>query len=289
MNIEKQNGGSNFLNFLLWIFLLFLLIVPGYFFYNTFVKDTIPDNTDTEEKINENSEDTETEEDTSYTYNEESVEGEVFFEKFPVLEDNQQAYISIPLQIDTLNPPSIVIYNHGELETVDDSVNSDFMCKLRKYSKVFTENNYVFSASYIHDNDGINSSNDINNLIKWISDNYTVSPNIYLIGFSRGGYTTTKYLLEYPDNIKAVALLAPATYYTEWDQNDTDIVMDIPIKIWHGTDDVNIGIIHTYYFIERLAEYGKTIDLAEKEGKTHYDVDDEYIDEILDFFNSTLQ
>jgi fermentation-respiration switch protein FrsA (DUF1100 family) len=88
---------------------------------------------------------------------------------------------------------------------------------------------------------------------------------------------------------KLLALLAPATYYTEWDQNDTDIVMDIPIKIWHGTDDVNIGIIHTYYFIERLAEYGKTIDLAEKEGKTHYDVDDEYIDEILDFFNSTLQ
>ena len=205
--------------------------------------------------------------------------------------NNQQTYISIPMRVDTQTPPNIVIYNHGDLEVIQDSVSGEFMQKLRSYSEVFTSNNYIFAASDIHDNESTDTilMEDINSVIDWIQENYTTSENVYLIGFSRGGYTTTKYMLDNPENIKGVALLAPATYYTEWNKTKIDMIMDIPIKIWHGTDDVNIQFIHSQNFVNRLKEYDKTVELSEKEGETHYDVDDEYISEILEFFETTLQ
>lgn len=292
MNIERKK--SKFLNFIFWILLILFLAIPGYFFYNNFIKDKIqnnksPDDSTQEEETDEE-DTTEENESTLITYSEETVDGESFFEKFPVLEGDQQAYVAVPQQLDTTNPPSIVIYNHGDLEVLSDSVDTEFMNKLRSYAKVFASDNYVFAASYMHNNAYSNAVSDISNLIEWIKENYTVSSSVYLIGFSRGGYTTTNYALAYTENIKGIALLAPATYYTDWDQNDVNKIMDIPIKIWHGTEDVNIGIVNSYYFIDRLAEYGKTVEIAEEEGKSHYDVDDEYIDDVLDFFkSSTLQ
>ena len=286
--VEDKNTDSKILNLLLWIFLLSLLVIPGYFFYYNFL---LEDSTqEIEEEAETSDTDVITEQDTSETYSEDAVDGEIFFEKFPILDD-QQTYVAIPMQVDTQIPPAIVIYNHGDLEELTDSVSTDFMEKLRSYAEVFASNNYVFAASYIHDNDSPSdvSLDDINSLIEWIQKDYTVSTDIYLIGFSRGGYTTTNYVLEYSENIRKVALLAPATYYTEWAEEEVNTVMDIPIKIWHGTADVNIGIVHSEYFVERIEEYGKTVEISKKEGETHYDVDDEYIDEILEFFDSTLQ
>ena len=300
VNKNNKNLGSGILNLLLGLLLLSFLIIPGYLFYTSFVnKDgSLPTASEIIETIsNQNSpnissndwESSESEDtDTEGVYEENPVSGENFFEKLPVIDD-QQTYIAIPMRVDTETPPAIVIYNHGDLEVVKDSVSGEFMEKLRGYSRVFTSNNYVFAASDIHNNDNTDSPVvDIHSLIEWIQENYSSSTDIYLIGFSRGGYTTTNYISEYSNNIKGVALLAPATYYSEWRDINVNKIMNIPIKIWHGTTDVNIGIIHSYNFIGRLEEYGKAIEIEEKEGKAHFDVDDEYISEILEFFESTL-
>ena len=301
VNKNNKNLGSGILNLLLGLLLLSFLIIPGYLFYTSFVnKDgSLPTASEIIETIsNQNSpnissndwESSESEDtDTEDVYEEDPVLGENFFEKLPVIDD-QQTYIAIPMRVDTETPPAIVIYNHGDLEVVKDSVSGEFMEKLREYSRVFTSNNYVFAASDIHNNDNTDSPvGDIHSLIEWIQENYTSSTDIYLIGFSRGGYATTNYVLEYPEEIRGFALLAPATYYTEWGQSEVNKIIDTPLKIWHGTADVNIGIIHSYNFINQLKEYGKDVEIEEKEGKTHFEVDDEYIDEILDFFESTLQ
>jgi len=301
VNKKDNNLSSGLTNFLLGIFLLFLLFIPGYLFYISFInKDgSLPTPSEIIETISKNSPEiseddwnTSNGEDlnTENIYQENPVLGENFFEKFPTI-NSQQTYISIPMRVDTEAPPAIVIYNHGDSEIVETSVSGEFMEKLRSYAKLFTSNNYIFAASNIHDNDSLNDIliEDIDSVIAWTQENYTASENIFLIGFSRGGYTTTQYMLNNPENIKGVALLAPATYYTEWGKSEIDKIIDIPIKIWHGTDDVNIQIIHSQNFINRLAEYGKVIELSEKEGKTHYDVDDEYINEILEFFETTLQ
>jgi predicted esterase len=294
---KMKNSGSRILNVLLWILLIVLLFIPGYFFYISFIT-----NTEQEEQENPSDETvrdstdisgdsfTPVEEDTENIYTEDPVQGENFFEKFPVV-NSQQSYVAIPMRVDTENPPSIVIYNHGDYEIVSNSVSGDFMEKLREYSISFTSENFIFSASAIHDNANTdnNSVEDIHLLIGWIQENYTASPDIYLIGFSRGGYTTTNYILEYPDDVKAIALLAPATYYTEWNQTKVNIIKDISIQIWHGTSDTNIAVIHSENFVNRLAQYDKEVTLNKEDGKTHYDVDDEYIDEIIDFFESTVQ
>lgn len=298
VNKKDKNLGSGIFNSFLWILLLCLLFIPGYFFYISFISEdgSLPTTSEILDSLNKNSPDIseddwdkESEEERETIYSEDPVPGENFFEKFPVIAQ-QQAYVAVPMRVDTENPPAIVIYNHGDLEVVQTSIDSDFMTKLRLYAEVFTSNNYIFAASDIHDNeDGDAPVNDIENLISWVSENYTVSEKMFLIGFSRGGYTTTNYALQYPEQISGIALLAPATYYTQWGQEEADKIMNIPIKIWHGTDDVNIQIIHSRNFVEQLAGYDKEIVLLEKDGKAHYDVDDEYIDEILDFFETTLQ
>ena len=294
VNYKDKNSESKTFNILLWILLLCLLFIPGYFFYIYFLS------TDAQEKeTGEQAESIDTsvdsqnstgDENTEDIYNENPVQGKNFFEKFPLIE-NEQSYVAVPMRVDTNNPPSIVIYNHGDYETVLNTVSSSFMEKLRKYSEVFTSNNYILAASSIHDNENLNNNSieDIKLLIEWIQSNYDSSAYIYLIGFSRGGYTTTNYIVEYPESIKGVALLAPATYYTEWNQSRVNIIKNIPIQIWHGTNDTNIAVIHSENFINRLSKYDKEVILNKEEGKTHYDVDDEYINDILTFFESTIQ
>ncbi len=294
VNYKDQNSESKAFNILLWILLLCLLFIPGYFFYIYFLStDAQEKNTEEQTESIDTSEDSTNsteEKDTENIYNENPVQGKNFFEKFPLI-NNEQSYIAVPMRVDTSNPPAIVIYNHGDYETIQNTVSSSFMEKLRKYSEIFTSNNYIFAASSIHDNENLNnnSTEDIKLLVEWIRNNYDSSVYLYLIGFSRGGYTTTNYIVEYPENVKGVALLAPATYYTEWNQSRVNIIKDIPIQIWHGTNDTNIAVVHSENFANRLLQYDKEVILNKEEGKTHYDVDDEYITDILDFFESTVQ
>ena len=301
VNENNKNLGSGILNLLLGMLLFCFLFIPWYLFYTSFVNEdgSLPTASEIIETIsNQNSPDissddwesgNEDNQNTEDIYEEDPVLGENFFEKFPTV-NSQQTYVSVPMRVDTETPPAIVIYTHGDLEEVLASVSGEFMTKLRTYSKLFTSNNYVFAASDIHNNELTDASiRDIHSLIQWIQENYTSSTDIYLIGFSRGGYTTTNYLLEYPEEIKGVALLAPATYYSEWGESEVNKIIDIPIQIWHGSEDVNIGIVHSYNFINRLEGFGKEVEIEEKEGKAHFDIDDEYISEILEFFESTLQ
>jgi len=299
VNEKEKNLGSKFLNLLMWILLLCFLLIPGYFFYISFIsKDgSLPTASEILETINKNSpnispddwEKEDWEDDTESIYEEDPVVGENFFEKFPIV-NTQQCYVAIPMRVDTLTPPPIVIYNHGDGETVLENISGDFMEKLRKYSDIFASNNYIFTASNLHDNaSDTDPLIDISSLISWIKDNYTSSNDIYLIGFSRGGYTTTRYMLKNPEDIKAAALLAPATYYTEWGEEEVNKIANIDIKIWHGDEDTNIAIIHSINFVNQLANYNKSISFSEERGKAHYDVDDEYILDILDFFEITVQ
>jgi len=303
VNKKDKNLGSMLMNFLLGMLLLCFLFIPGYLFYTSFVNEdgSLPTASEIIETINNqnspniSSADWDTsntkDQDIDNIYEENPVLGENFFEKFPTIND-EQAYVSIPMRVDTLTPPPIVIYSHGSNETVGNEINNDFMKKLRLYSLKFTSNNFIFAASNQHGQNwgDVNSVADTKALIDWIRVNYTASNDIYLVGFSMGGLPTMSFTLEYPEDIKAIALLAPSLYSNiGWSKTDINVIADIPIKIWHGTADANISIIHSYTFVNMLAEYGKDVELKEKEGKTHFDVDDEYLSEILEFFESTLQ
>jgi len=161
-----------------------------------------------------------------------------------------------------------------------------FMMDLQEYGIYFTQYNFIFAASNEHDENWGNAASiaDMLNLQKWIEERYQTSGKIYLIGFSMGGLPTMHFVQKYPDNVEKIALLAPTTRTYEWNESEVAKIMDIDIKLWHGTDDVNIGIVNSRNFVQYLAKLGKDIELVEIADKAHFDVDKEYMTDILTFF-----
>lgn len=162
------------------------------------------------------------------------------------------------------------------------------MKDLLEYGIFFTQYNYIFAASNQH---GVNWGNqasvrDTLNLKQWVMQNYDIKPDIYMIGFSMGGLPTMNFASENPEMVRKIALLAPTTRVSEWNQVRVDKIKGIEIKIWHGNADVNVPYSNSVNFVNAMSRLGKEITLVTLQGKTHWDVDTEYMEDILDFFSN---
>ena len=213
--------------------------------------------------------------------------GEGYVEELVEIE-GQWAYIVAPAFIDIENLPTLVIYNHGSITFVEEDLDKDFKSNLLKYGEAFTVENYIFAVSNAH---GVNwgsldSIEDNYNMYEYIKDEYGIQEDIYEIGFSMGGLPTMNFATTYPDLVTKIALLAPTTRTSEWNQERVDKIMDMDIKIWHGNADINVGYVYTQGFVNKIESLGKDIELVTLEGKTHWDVDTEYIEDILEFFSN---
>ncbi len=218
---------------------------------------------------------------------EEIPQGPLFEELFPII-DEQQAYVVVPTRIDSSNPPTLIIYSHGSNTTVTQNMEDQFMKDLQQYAVLFTSHNYIFSASNQH---GVNwgsksAIQDTINIKNWVAENYNIQPKIFLIGFSMGGLPTMNFATTYPEIIQKIALLAPTVKSSEWNQTRADKLSDMDIKLWHGNRDVNVPYSYSVSFVKKLSGYGIPIEFITLEGKTHFDIDTEYSQEILEFFNS---
>ena len=203
--------------------------------------------------------------------------------------EGQWTYILAPEPINPNNLPILVIYNHGSTTSIEENLDEDFKSDLLKYGEALIPYNYVFAVSNAH---GVNwgnldSINDNFNMYEYIKNQYGIRDKIYMIGFSMGGLPTMNFATTYPDLVSKIALLAPTTRTNEWEEERVDKLKDIDIKIWHGTADINVGYVYTKDFVNKLEELGKDIDFVTLDGKTHWDVDTEYINQILEFFNSS--
>lgn len=162
------------------------------------------------------------------------------------------------------------------------------MRDLQQYGIFFTPHNYIFSASNQH---GVNWGNsasiqDTINLKHWVAQNYKIKPNVYLIGFSMGGLPTMNFATTYPEVVDRIALLAPTTKSSAWNQGRADLLKSMNIKLWHGNKDVNVAYSYSLAFVKKLEGYGIYIDFITLEGKGHFDIDTEYMEDILEFFSS---
>jgi hypothetical protein len=203
--------------------------------------------------------------------------------------DGQWAYIIVPDPIDVNNLPTLIIYNHGSITEVKQNLDEEFRSKLLQYGQTLTPNNYIFAVSNAH---GVNwgsldSINDNFKMYEYIKDKYGIQEKIYMIGFSMGGLPTMNFATTYPDLVSKIALLAPTTRSSEWDQERVDKLEGMDIKIWHGTADVNVGFVYTQNFVNKLENFGKSVDFVVLQEKGHWDVDTEYVDDILQFFNQS--
>lgn len=270
------------LDIILIIVFIILLALPVYLCYDILVAQK-QDNSQTQE--NTDNADANTQEEATV---EETVPEGPKYEEINQAIEGQTAYIVAPTNIDENNPPSIILYSHGSNTRVISDMLDPFMMDLQEYGIYFTQYNFIFAASNEHDENWGNTASiaDMVNLQEWIEERYQTSGKIYMIGFSMGGLPTMHFVQKYPENIEKIALLAPTTRTYEWKQADVDQIMDIDIKIWHGTDDVNIGLFSSRSFVSYMGNLGKEIELVELEGKTHFDVDKEYMTDILTFFQA---
>lgn len=260
-----------------YISFLILILTLGYFAYSHFLgqdeNEEIP-----EEKVEETKPPIEEEEITS--------QAPTYEQLFPVI-DGQQAYVVVPTNTNEKNPPTLILYSHGSNTTVTTNMEDQFMKDLQQYGIFFTPHNFIFSASNQH---GVNWGNtasiqDTINLKNWVEENYTIQPKVHLIGFSMGGLPTMNFATTYPDIVEKIALLAPTTKSTEWNQSRADKLKDMEIKLWHGNKDVNVPYSYSVSFVKKLEGYGIYIDFVTLEGKGHFDIDTEYMEDILEFFS----
>lgn len=275
---NRNNAKELFINLILLIVLILLLSLPAYLCYKVFILQDAPISTEPVEKESPQ-EDIEVKEEIPI--------GPHYEELTPVIED-QQAYIVVPTSIDSSIPATLVIYNHGSDTNVVQDMSIPFMQGLQSYGILFTKDNYIFAASNAHGlNWGSNASTrDTLNLIDWVKERYDIQSKVDIIGFSMGGITTTNFTTRNPELVNKVVLLAPTTRIEEWNKARADKLENIEIKIWHGSADVNIPMYNSTKYVDLMKTYGKDIEFVKLEGKTHYDVDTEYMSDILEFFNS---
>lgn len=283
----QENGGikSYVTNILLLVILVSLLCIPGYLCYKIFFSGDQEQQNNEDKKVEE-TEDTEEGifEDTNDTQFSEKVPQ--FIESFPILE-NQQAYVAIQDDMKENDPPILIIYSHGSESVVTQDMNSPFMLELQEYGRYFSKHNYIFAASNQH---GVSWGNeaslrDTANLVEWVRTNYKINPQIYMIGFSMGGLTSLNFASQNPEIVVKVALLAPTTRISEWNKQRAEGIKDIDIKIWHGDADEYVAYSSIQDFVTKLNSWGKDIELVTLEDKRHYDLDTEYMEDILQFFN----
>ena len=257
------------------IFFLILIAIPVYFAYKTFSPRVEIFDTEEENKQEEQIEqEEETEEFSGPHYEEmyEDIGGEI-------------AYIAVPTNIDKKKLPTIVVYSHGSNTRVTMDTEEEFMKDLQKYGEIYTEKNLIFAASNQHGENWGNqlSIQDTLNMIEWIKDKYETKEKIYMVGFSMGGLPTLNFATTHPELVSKIALLAPTTRASEWNSERVEKISEMKIQIWHGTADVNVGYSLSTTFVNKLQSLGREIPLITLEGKTHWDMEEEYMNDVLEF------
>jgi dipeptidyl aminopeptidase/acylaminoacyl peptidase len=283
IDVDKTRENSTAIDVFTVIAMLLIIGIPIYGYFklkpdNLFNIDDQPE--ETQQNLNEK---------TNERIDEEKKPIEItgYAEELVEIE-GQWAYIAVPKPIDPNNLPTLVIYNHGSNTSVEKDFDPNFKNDLLEYVNTLVLNNYIFAVSNAHGvNQGsIESVKDNYNMYTYIKDRYGIKEKIYMIGFSMGGLPTMNFATEYPELVSKIALLAPTTRTSEWDEKRVSKLENMNIKIWHGTKDVNVGYIYTENFVNKIESLGKKIDFVTLENKTHWDVDTEYVEDILQFFSN---
>lgn len=207
-----------------------------------------------------------------------------YFQDVEIIE-GQPMYYSYPLEIEKENPPALIVYSHGQLQRIVDDLDNGYMQKVQKYGEFFSEKGFAFSASNQHDDNWgqAEALRDIQNSIEWFEKNdLPIAEKTHMIGFSMGGRAAINYTVKNPEMVKTVSLLAP-TPRENLTQEDVEKIEDIDIKIWHGTNDVNIPFSTSQQYVQSFENFGKGIKLISIEGAEHYDIETSLMDDILEF------
>lgn len=158
-------------------------------------------------------------------------------------------------------PRALIIYSHGSNEHVDPArISQQFVQELDRYGNYFASKGALFIASEMYgENWGSRQAREhILHLIEHTSANYIKEPIVILYGYSMGGLPTLRFAKDYPSMVDLILLLAPTIAMDDWTPQAVNSISSIPIRIWHGTRDVNVPHSLSNTFIDRATDYGHT-------------------------------
>jgi predicted peptidase len=116
-----------------------------------------------------------------------------------------------------------------------------------------------------------------------VANNRVDRKRIYLTGLSRGGGAAWELAVQYPDRFAAMAVvcgMAPLPY-ASW------INKDMPIWVFHGTEDQSIPFSESENMVARLKSMGYNVKFTRYEGVGHNAWEQAYTDDSLyDWFTS---
>jgi len=112
----------------------------------------------------------------------------------------------------------------------------------------------------------------VKSIIDKIINNTAADPDrVYITGVSMGGIFTCDFLYAYPET---VACVVPIAGFNSPSGAKIDKVLDIPIRLYHSSDDYTIPISNSRNLYKRLVDRGsKSIEFFELEGYGHYPFD----------------
>jgi predicted esterase len=147
-----------------------------------------------------------------------------------------------------------------------------------------------------------NAQTDIAEAIQSVKENFPVDErNIFLAGFSMGGYGVYRTFYEAPGTFRAIAIFSgPPKIDFQTQDKDVKIVdftedenirlfKGEPVFIFHGKRDLNIPYDETERFVDKLKSAGVKVEFYTEDDKGHELPGDETISAFLKWVEAVLQ
>jgi predicted esterase len=148
-----------------------------------------------------------------------------------------------------------------------------------------------------------NAQTDIAEAIQSVKENFPIDErNVFLAGFSMGGYGVYRTFHETPGTYKAIAVFSgkPSIGFQSRAPKDAKIVdftqpanikifKGVPVFIFHGKRDLNVPYADTERFVAKLKRAGASVEFHAEADKGHESPSDETIQAFFAWIDAALQ
>jgi predicted esterase len=214
------------------------------------------------------------------------------------LDDMLQPYmVWIPKDFDPRRKYPLIVFLHGSASTETD---------IRGWRKAIPEGFIALgprgrgpSNFYCWDN----AQTDIAEAIQSVKENFPIDEgNIFLAGFSMGGYGVYRTFYETPGVYRAIAVFSgmPSIGFQSIAPKDAKIVdftqpeqikvfRKVPVFIYHGKRDLNVPYADTERFVTKLKRAGVSVEFCAEADKGHESPSDVTIHAFFKWIDAVLQ
>jgi len=200
-----------------------------------------------------------------------------------VTTEDYQYYLYFPEDYDAKKdekfPLLLFLHGGGESGGVLEEIKTNGPPKLIAEGKQFPF--LILAPQHPHPKQWWNTRALIQLLDTVVKNNRVDKNRIYLTGLSRGGGAAWELAVQYPDKFAAMAVVCGMTPvpYASW------IDKNMPIWVFHGTDDRSIPISESEEMVKKLKSMGYNVQFTKYEGVGHNSWEKAYTtDELYQWF-----